>query len=285
MRAGREDGVESAKGLAPQAYDARVRFEVLGSLRVVAAVSAGGRGASTVPLSLGGPKQRFVLARLLAEPNRVVSLDRLVDGLWGDEPPETARHTIQGYVSELRKAVGPVVERDGVGYRIAVDDATLDSLEFEACLALARATTDPDTAAEQVEHALGLWRGVAFDDFSEPVLRAESARLEELRLVAFEELMQARLAAGRPSEVVVQLERLTREHPYREEIRALHMIALYRAGRQADSLRAYQATRDLLAEDLGIVPSPRLRRLEERILLQDPDLDLVPAHSAGVASE
>src|SRR3954452_22224377 len=139
MRAGREDGVYSAKGLDPHAYDARVRFEVLGSLRVVAAVSPGGRRPSPVPLSLGGPKQRFVLALLLAEPNRVVSLDRLVDGLWGDEPPESARHTIQGYVSELRKAVGPLIERDGGGYRIAVDRQTLDSLEFEACLADGRA--------------------------------------------------------------------------------------------------------------------------------------------------
>src|SRR5690606_1015740 len=99
------------------------------------------------------------------------------------------------------------------------------------------------------------------------------ARLEELRLVAIEASMQARLAISRHTEIVAELERLTRDHPYREELRALHMIALYRSGRQAEALRAYRATRDVLAEDLGLVPSPRLRRLEEQILLQDPDLD------------
>ena len=109
--------------------------------------------------------------------------------------------------------------------------------------------------------------------FPGPALHAEAARLEELRLAVFEELMHVRLAAGDHADVILQLERLTREHPYREELRALHMIALYRSGRQADALRAFQATRDVLGEDLGIVPSPRLRRLEEQILLQDPDLD------------
>ena len=125
-------GDRSTEAIERHAYSVPMRFEVLGSLRVVAAVAVGGGTAPFVQPSLGGPKQRFVLARLLAEPNRVVSLDRLIDGLWGDDPPETARHTIQGYVSELRKTVGPLIERDGVGYRIAVDRQTLDSLEFEA---------------------------------------------------------------------------------------------------------------------------------------------------------
>jgi basic membrane lipoprotein Med (substrate-binding protein (PBP1-ABC) superfamily)/DNA-binding SARP family transcriptional activator len=265
-------------------YHGRVRFEVLGSMRVVAATDSGGRVGTVTELSLGGPKQRLVLARLLAEPNRAVSVDRLVDGLWGDDPPETARHTVQAYVSELRKTLGSLVERDGAGYRILVSRDTLDTLDFEARVADARASagSDPAAAAAGLEAALGVWRGPAFDDFPEhPALQAEAARLEELRLAVVEELMQARLSAGRHADVIVELERLTREHPYREELRALHMVALYRSGRQADALRAYQATRDVLGEELGIVPSLRLRRLEEQILLQDPDLDPVAGRADG----
>ena len=280
-------GDRSTEAIERHAYSVPMRFEVLGSLRVVAAVAVGGGTAPFVQPSLGGPKQRFVLARLLAEPNRVVSLDRLIDGLWGDDPPETARHTIQGYVSQLRKTVGPLIERDGVGYRIAVDRQTLDSLEFEARVEEARVqrSADPAHAAAELELALGLWRGAAFDDFQEPALQAEATRLDELRLAAFEELMQTRLAIGNHAEVIVQLERATRDQPYREELRALHMIALYRSGRQADALRAYQVTRDVLAEELGIVPSPRLRRLEEQILLQDPDLDATPSAASSEPRE
>jgi basic membrane lipoprotein Med (substrate-binding protein (PBP1-ABC) superfamily)/DNA-binding SARP family transcriptional activator/Tol biopolymer transport system component len=251
-------------------------------MRVVAAVEVGTRVGTTTEISLGGPKQRFVLARLLAEPDRVVSMDRLVDGLWGDDPPETARHTVQAYISELRKALGSLVERDGSGYRIRVGSDTLDTLEFEARVAAARArsASDPGGAVAELAAALGLWRGPAFDDFpDQAVLQAEAARLEELRLVVVEELMQARLSAGQHTGAIVELERLTRDHPYREEFRALHMVALYRSGRQADALRAYQATRDVLAEELGILPSPRLRRLEEQILLQDPDLDAAPGRA------
>lgn len=263
----------------PREYHGVVRFEVLGPMRVLAAVESGARVRTTTELALGGPKQRFLLARLLAEPNRVVSVDRLVDGLWGDDPPDTARHTVQAYISELRKSLGSSVERDGAGYRIQVNNDTLDTLDFQARVteARTRATTDPEGAAAELEAALGLWRGPAFDDFADQsFLQVEAARLEELRLGVVEELMQARLSAGQHAAVIVDLERLTRDHPYREELRALHMVALYRSGRQADALRAYQATRDVLDEDLGILPSPRLRRLEEQILLQDPDLDLAP---------
>ncbi len=251
-------------------------------MRVVAPVESGGRAGAATDPALGGPKQRLVLARLIAEPNRVVSVDRLVDGLWGDDPPETARHTVQAYISELRKTLGSLVERDGAGYRIRVSHDTLDTLDFEAQVAEARtlALSDADGAAAALETALGLWRGPAFEDFvDQPALQAEAARLEELRLAVVEELMQARLSAGQHSDVIVDLERLTRDHPYREELRALHMLALYRSGRQADALRAYQATRGVLGEELGILPSLRLRRLEEQILLQDPDLDPAPGRS------
>jgi basic membrane lipoprotein Med (substrate-binding protein (PBP1-ABC) superfamily)/DNA-binding SARP family transcriptional activator len=262
-------------------YSSSVRFEVLGPTRVMAAVRAG--TPDHAQLSLGGPKQRLVLALLLAEPNRVVSIDRLVDGLWGDEPPDSARHTVQSYVSELRKVVGPVIEREGTGYRIHADRDSLDALDFEARVAEGRALadTDPVGASTVLEEALELWRGAPFDDLGiQPMLQAESARLGELHLVAIEALMQARLDAGRHADVVAELDRLTRLHPYREEFRALHMVALYRSGRQADALRAYRTTRDVLGEDLGLVPSPRLRRLEEQILLQDPDLD-APADASS----
>jgi basic membrane lipoprotein Med (substrate-binding protein (PBP1-ABC) superfamily)/DNA-binding SARP family transcriptional activator len=263
-----------------------VRFEVLGPTRVLAAVRAG--TPDHPHLSLGGPKQRLVLALLLAEPNRVVSIDRLVDGLWGDEPPDSARHTVQSYVSELRKIVGSVIEREGAGYRVHADRDSLDALDFEARVAEGRAMadTDPVGAARVLDEALELWRGTPFDDLgTQPMLQAETARLEELHIVAIEALMQARLDAGRHADVVAELDRLTRLHPYREELRALHMVALYRSGRQADALRAYRATRDVLGEDLGLVPSPRLRRLEEQILLQDPDLDAPTDASSPVASD
>ena len=153
-----------------------------------------------------------------------------------------------------------MIAREGAGYKIGVDADTFDSLDFESRIAAARAlsATDPAGAAATIRRALGLWRGAPFDDVGgREALDAEVARLAELRLAAVEEMMQARLAAGQHGEVVAELERLTREHPYREELRALHMVALYRSGRQADALRAYQATRDVLDEDLGIVPSPQ----------------------------
>ena len=243
-------------------------------MRAVAMVGPVGR-SSDGP-ALGGPKQRLVLALLLAEPNSVVSVDRLVDEVWGGEPPETARHTVQAYVSELRKALGPSIERTGTGYRINVSRDTLDTLDFEARVSSARAeiASDPAHALVELEFALTLWHGPAFQDFpDQATLQVERARLDELRLVAVEDVMRARLTLGRHAEVIVELERLTRDNPYREELRALHMLALYRTGRQADALRAYQRTREVLDEELGIAPSPRLRRLEEQILLQDPDLE------------
>lgn len=253
---------------------------------MLAVARLGSTGRFTDGPALGGPKQRLVLALLLSEPNSVVSVDRLVDGLWGWDPPVTARHTVQAYVSELRKALGPSIERVGPGYRVNVSRDTLDSLDFEARVSGARAkiASDPADALAELESALDLWRGVAFQDFPDQApLQVEQARLEELRLVALEDAMRARLALGEHAEVVIELERLTRVHPYREELRALHMLALYRTGRQADALRAYQRTRDVLHEELGIAPSPRLRRLEEQILLQDPDLDDGELADHGVA--
>jgi basic membrane lipoprotein Med (substrate-binding protein (PBP1-ABC) superfamily)/DNA-binding SARP family transcriptional activator len=282
-----------------------MRFEVLGSMRAVGtargAVSTGapvsndavvavrseGQAASHdgPTTSLGGPKQRLVLALLLAEPNTVVSLDRLVEGIWEDRPPTTARHTVQSYVSELRKEIGTQIERSGSGYVVNVDRDTLDSLDFESRVSLARAVmaTEPAVAVAELESALALWSGAAFEEFLDcDALRVERARLDELRVAAAEDLIRSRLAIGQHAEVIPDLVRLTSEHPYREELRALHMVALYRAGRQAEALREYQRTRRVLDDDLGIAPSARLRRLEEQILLQDPDLE--PVAVATVSS-
>lgn len=280
-------GLES--GPAGQVYDDRVRFEVLGSMRALVAVPstgspagalspvAPGRSPSAGP-SLGGPKQRLVLALLLTQPNTAVSIDRLVDGVWNGNPPGTARHTLQAYVSELRKEIGPQLERHGTGYAVEVDRDTLDALDFEARVKVGRTlvVADPIGAVRELGSAIELWRGTAFEDFpDQQVLGVERARLEELRVAASEDLIRARLALGQHADVIVELSRLTNEHPYREELRALYMLALYRNGRQADALREYQRTRRKLDEDLGIVPSPRLRRLEEQILLQDPELEPV----------
>ncbi|HEX9260270.1 MAG TPA: BTAD domain-containing putative transcriptional regulator [Acidimicrobiales bacterium] len=247
-----------------------MRFEVLGHLRARSADSGSDEAA------LGGPKQRLVLALLLARPNEVVSTDRLIDEVWGEDVPGTARHTLQSYVSELRKTVGPVLERTGPGYTVRVDADGLDALEFEVLVSegAGRVDTDPARASSLLNQALDLWHGAPFSDFAHhDALLPEIARLEELYLSAQESLMRAELALGRHHAVISRLEQLTHEHPYREELRALHMLALYRAGRQADALRAYQRTRKVLAEELGIDPSPALSRLEEQILVQDPVLE------------
>jgi basic membrane lipoprotein Med (substrate-binding protein (PBP1-ABC) superfamily)/DNA-binding SARP family transcriptional activator len=256
----------------------RLRFEVLGRLRVVDGRDGGGEAGAG--LRLGGARQQLVLAMLLAEANSVVSTDVLVDGLWGDSPPSAARHTVQGYVSELRKLLGSVVEREGPGYVVRVDDSSLDSLEFEALVQQGRAelADDPDAAAASLSAALGLWRGTPFSGFDDAsVLGPERTRLEELRLLALEDRIGADLALGRHREIIAELEGLCREHPYREELQAQHVLALYRSGRQAEALRALQRTRAVLVEELGLDPSPLLRQLQEQILVQDPALDLASA--------
>ncbi|MBA2575432.1 MAG: BMP family ABC transporter substrate-binding protein [Euzebyaceae bacterium] len=262
-----------------------MRFDVLGRLRVV---DGRGRGGEAAGLRLGGARQQLVLALLLAEANSVVSTDALVDGLWGDSPPSAARHTVQGYVSELRKLLGPVIEREGPGYVVRVDDSSLDSLEFEALISRGRneLADDPVAAVASLSAALGLWRGAPFTGLDDAaVLLAERTRLEQLQLLAFEDRAGAELALGRHREVVAELDALSCEHPYREELRAQHMLALYRSGRQAEALRAFQRTRAALVEELGLEPSPLLRQLEEQILVQDPALDLASASDDEASSD
>ena len=235
-------------------------------------------------LRLGGARQQLVLAMLLAQPNSVVSTDALIDGLWGDSPPSAARHTVQGYVSELRKLLGPVIERSGAGYVVRVDRASLDSLEFETLIsegraALARIPNWPQRCCARVCGCGGAHRSP--DSTTRACCWAERTRLVELQLLALEDRVAAELASGRHREVAAELDALCRQHPYREGLRAQHMVALYRSGRQAEALRAFQQTRAVLVDDLGIDPSPLLRQLEEQILVQDPALDLAPAGGAA----
>ena len=238
-------------------------------------------------LPLGGPKQRALLAILLLNANTAVSRDRLIDGIWGERPPPTAAHTLDNYISRLRKTLGDGrVSRRAPGYVLQVMPDELDLDRFERLLALGRehlAAGDAGQAARDFRAALALWRGPALADLRfEPFAVAEADRLEELRLQALEYRIEADLALGAGSELVPELEALVREHPLRERPLGLLMLALYRAGRQAEALAAYQAGRRRLAEELGLEPGPELRELQRKILEHDPSL--APPRGAGVHS-
>jgi WD40 repeat protein/DNA-binding SARP family transcriptional activator len=229
-------------------------------------------------LQLGGPKQRTVLAHLLLRANNLVTAERLIDALWGEAPPGSARNTLQTYIKHLRKLVGPErIEHVSSGYVLRVDAGELDLLRFETLVEQARALMPADlpTAAKDLRRALGLWRGQALDDLSEqPSLRPEITRLEELRIATVEERIGADLALGRHRELVPELETFVAHHPYRERAWGHLMIALYRSGRQGDALAAYQRAREVLTEELGIDPSPELQHVQEQILRQDAALEL-----------
>jgi DNA-binding SARP family transcriptional activator len=251
-----------------------MEFRLLGPLEVAA------RGR---PLGLGALKQRSLLAVLLLHANEVLSIDRLIAALWGETPPATAAKSIQIYVWGLRKELGPdrLVTRSP-GYVLHVEPSELDSDCFERLVGQARAAA-PATAAEKLREALALWRGPPLGDLAyEPFARTEIVRLEELRLVALEERIDADLACGRDASLVGELEMLVAEHPLRERFRGQLMLALYRAGRQADALSAYRVARRELTEELGLEPDEQLKRLERAILRHDPSLAL-PAPSARPA--
>ena len=218
------------------------------------------------PIVVGRGKQRALLAVLALNAGRVVPSERLIDELWGDEPPATAATALQVYVSRLRKSLGSgAIETRGSGYLVEGD---VDVRRFDELVASAR-QSEPARAAQLLNEALRLWRGVALSDCELPL---EAARLEEQRLVAFEQRIEADLAGGRSSELVGELESLVAEHPLREPFRAQLMLALYRAGRQAEALDSYRAARATLSNELGIEPSPRLKQLEQAILRQDDSL-------------
>ncbi len=239
-------------------------------------VTVGGR---SVRLS---PRPRAVLAVLLLHAGQVVPATRLIDALWGDHPPDTAGNVLQGYVSNLRKALGrDAVETRDPGYLLRVEREALDLHRFERLAAHGTQALEdgrPEEAAEALGDALALWRGEALADVAEgDVLRPAAARLDELRLCALERRVESDLACGRHRELVGELEALTAEHPLRERPRGLLMLTLYRCGRQADALDVYRATRARLVDELGLEPGTALQELERAILRHDPSLDLPAA--------
>jgi DNA-binding SARP family transcriptional activator len=229
------------------------------------------------PLRLA-PRTRAVLAVLLLHSGQVVPTTRLIDALWGDQPPDSAANILQGYISSLRKVLGrDALETRDPGYELRVERDALDLKQFERLATDgARALEEgrADDAGALLSSALAVWRGEALADVGEGhVLRAAAARLEELRLVALERRIEADLACGRHDEVVGELTTLTAEHPLRERPAGLLMLALYRCGRQADALAAYRATRARLVDELGLEPGTALTELERAILRHDPTLE------------
>ena len=244
-----------------------MEFRLLGPLEVL--------GDDGVPVPLGGRRPRALLARLLLEPNAVVSTDRLMDAVWGESPPASAQSALQVHVHAVRQALGAErIETRPPGYRLRVEPDELDVERFHALVARG------DAAA--LAEALSLWRGPALADLAdEAFARADAARLDDARLAALEARIDADLEAGRHDVLTGELEGLAATHPHRERFHAQRMIALYRAGRQADALAAYQDARSAL-DELGLEPSGDLRALEQRILRQDASLD-VPVTRAAPA--
>ncbi|WP_169979220.1 BTAD domain-containing putative transcriptional regulator [Microbispora sp. H10836] len=264
-------------------------FRLLGPFEVT-----GGDGRV---IDLGPRKQRAVLAVLALAPGRIVSLDRLIDELWADEPPSSATATLQSYVSNLRKALEPgrrprtppaVLLTREPGYLLSVAPGQVDLVRFVSWVedgrrALAR--REYAAARGLIDRALETWRGeplaeFAAYEFAQPVI----ARLTELRAVAVEDRFEARLATGDGPSCVADLERLVEAHPYRERLWSLLVLALYRSGRQTDALGALRRVRALLAEEMGLQPGPELRRLEQAVLEQSPSLD-APFEAPVVARE
>jgi predicted ATPase len=249
-----------------------VELRVLGPVEL-----ADGDGAIALP----APKHRRLLLALTIAGGRACSIDELVDAVWGESPPASARKLLQVYVSALRKVLPEEVAlvTEGPGYALRLPAESLDADRFEthvADAAAALATGNPALASSLADRALALWRGpaladVAYDDFA----RGEAERLEELRLVALEQRLEAQLRLGR--DVLAEALALAREHPQRERMQALAMHALYGSGRQTEALDLYAALRARLQDELGLEPGPELRELQRRILQQDPELELTSA--------
>ena len=254
-----------------------MQFRILGPLEV---------WSSSGEVSLGGPKPRALLALLLLHTNEIVPADRLIDELWGEDSPEDAAAVLRVNVSRLRKALPQdVLTTRSPGYFLRVDAEALDLHRFERLVDEGRSLLARGLAAdasERLHDALSLWRGQPLADFAyESFAQGAIARLEEIRLAAVELRVDADLSLGSDDELVGELEVLVTEHPLRERLRGYLMMALYRSGRQADALDAYQSGRRALVDQLGIEPSPALRELERAILRQDPSLDLAPPAPAG----
>ncbi|VAV91514.1 hypothetical protein MNBD_ACTINO02-2686, partial [hydrothermal vent metagenome] len=256
-----------------------MNIRMLGPLEVISDAGA--------TLGLGGRNQRAVFAMLLINRGTLVARDRIIEAVWGENLPADPANTLQHYVSRLRSILGPVagtgasrlIERVDGGYRLTVPAAWVDADRFH--LALGDATTarrrgSVGEAETLLTGGLDEWRGEPFEDLTYcEFLQEDIRRLAENRLDAYEELFDARLALGRHRESVEELAGLANRHYLRERFWQQLMLALYRSGRQAEALRAYQEARRRLGQELGIDPGPELNMLEERILLADPDLQLV----------
>jgi DNA-binding SARP family transcriptional activator len=249
----------------------RMRYRVLGSLEL----EDDGR-----PLEIRGAKQRVLMGIFLLHPNEVLAPDRLMEALWDGAPPKGGRTALAMQVSRLRKLLhlreeGVLETRPG-GYLLNVEPDSVDLHRFERQLEEGIKSLHAGAfaaAAETLERALDLWRGRPFEDLAfQSCAQAEIKRLEEERLLALEERIEAELALGRGAELVGELEGLVRLYPLRERLRAQLMLALYRAGRQAEALEVYQDARRVLHEELGLEPSPVLQNREQAILRQDAHL-------------
>ena len=256
-------------------------FRILGPLEVLDEARV---------VALPGSKQRALLALLLLHVNETLAPDQLIEALWGGRPPATASKSLHAHVSRLRKALAPeggVLLTRAHGYELRLDPSRVDSHRFERLVGEGRSALvsgRPERAVVMLEEALSLWRGDPLADLAyEPFVQLEAARLEELRVTAMEDRIEARLALGRDAELIGELELLIDQHPYRERLRAQLMLAHYRSDRQADALQAYQDARNRLVDDLGIEPSERLRGLERAVLAQDPKLRLVAVHERDTA--
>ena len=255
-------------------------FRILGPIEV---------GDAAGDLRLGGPRQRAVLAILLLDANRVVPVERIVAGLYGDAPPPTATGQIRDHVSQLRKLLADesVLETRAPGYLLRVAEGQVDALHFERLTEQgfdALGDGDASAAVVLLREALSLWRGPALADFvDEPFADAATARLEALRLQALERRIEADLALGRSGRLLGELEELVRKYPLREQLRQHLMLALYQSGRQAEAIDLYHGTRRMLVDELGIEPSPALRELAGKMLRQESSLDAVHAPASGDA--
>jgi len=255
-----------------------LEFRILGPLEVV-----GEHG----PLRLGGPKQRATLAILLLNANRIVSVDRLADDLYAGAAPVTAVTQVQRQISELRKtlAAANVIETRPPGYVLRLSPEQLDLHRFQRSAedaGRALGQGEAQSAADLLREALALWRGAPLADLAyESFAQTAIERLEEIRLAALEQRIDADLALGRQAELVGELEQLVAEHPLKERLRGQLMLALYRSGRQVEALNVYRSTRAALVDELGLEPARALQELERAILAQDPSLELERAGVAG----
>lgn len=251
----------------------RIEFAILGPFEV----RVGGR-----PANIGGARQRALLVALLLHANEIVSADRLIEEVWGEDPPPSAPKMVQVFVSRLRASLEPDASRNSIlvtrlpGYMVTMSADQLDLERFSELVGEARAIhgRDPGRAAELLRTALGLWRGAPLSDIAfEPVARLAIPRLEELRLAALEDRIEAELAAGQAGSLIGELNELVATNPVRERFAAQLMLALYRSGRQAEALDVFTRARAALGDELGIEPGPELQRLQGAILRQEAWLD------------